>query len=141
MPTSESAVSDPLASVSAVIPSAGLHQRLVMAALEQMDSGHLRLQLPDGTVRHLGTQGHASSATLTILRPAFFTRVLLHGDVGFGEAYVEGDCDTDDIEKLIAWAILNLDKSPAFSGSRTKKLGLNLLQVTNRIQHLLRPNS
>jgi cyclopropane-fatty-acyl-phospholipid synthase len=141
MPTSESAVSDPVTSISAVIPSSGLHQRLVMAALEQMDSGHLRLQLPDGTVRHLGTQGHAYSATLTILRPAFFTRVLLHGDVGFGEAYVEGDCDTDDIEKLIAWAILNLDKSPAFSGSRTKKLGLNLLQITNRIQHLLRPNS
>jgi cyclopropane-fatty-acyl-phospholipid synthase len=113
----------------------------VMGALEKMDAGHLRLQLPDGTIRHLGTQGHPHSANLTILRPSFFTRVLLYGDVGFGEAYVEGDCDTDDIEKLIAWAILNLDKSPTFSGSRTKKLGLNLLQVSNRIRHLLRPNS
>ncbi len=126
---------------TAGMDSPGLHQRLVMGALEKMDAGHLRLQLPDGTLHHLGDQSHPHSATLTILRPSFFTRVLLYGDVGFGEAYVEGDCDTDDIEKLIAWAILNLDKSPTFSGSRTKKLGLNLLQITNRIQHLLRPNS
>lgn len=139
MSTSETAASAPLSSTEGLSP--GFHQRLVMAALGKMDSGHLRLQLPDGTVQHLGTQGHPHSANLTILRPSFFSRVLLYGDVGFGEAYVEGDCDTDDIEKLIAWAILNLDKSPAFSGSRTKKLGLNLLQVSNRIRHLLRPNS
>lgn len=139
MSTSETAASAPLSSTEGLSP--GFHQRLVMAALGKMDSGHLRLQLPDGTVQHFGTQGHPHSANLTILRPSFFSRVLLYGDVGFGEAYVEGDCDTDDIEKLIAWAILNLDKSPAFSGSRTKKLGLNLLQVSNRIRHLLRPNS
>lgn len=139
MSTSETAASAPLSSTEGLSP--GFHRRLVMAALGKMDSGHLRLQLPDGTVQHLGTQGHPHSANLTILRPSFFSRVLLYGDVGFGEAYVEGDCDTDDIEKLIAWAILNLDKSPAFSGSRTKKLGLNLLQVSNRIRHLLRPNS
>ena len=126
---------------AAAVDSPGLHQRLVMGALEKMDSGHLRLQLPDGTIRHLGNPDGPHTATLSILRPAFFTRVLLYGDVGFGEAYVEGDCDTDNIEKLIAWAILNLDKSPTFSGSRTKKLGLNLLQITNRIQHLLRPNN
>jgi len=127
-------------SVSAT-DSPGLHQRLVTGALEKMDAGHLRLPLPDGTIRHLGDPNGPHTATLTIIRPSFFTRVLLYGDVGFGEAYVEGDCDTDNIEKLIAWAILNLDKSPTFSGSRTKKLGLNLLQITNRIQHLLRHNS
>jgi cyclopropane-fatty-acyl-phospholipid synthase len=140
-PDSATASSSTLASPLAPAKPSGLHQRLVMGALEKMDEGHLLLQLPDGSVHHLGNQGHPLSSTLTILRPAFFTRVLLYGDVGFGEAYVEGDCDTDDIEKLISWAILNLDKSPTFSGSRTKKLGLNLLQVTNRMRHLLRPNS
>ena len=138
--TTAAAASSMAGSVSAG-DSPGLHQRLVMGALEKMDAGHLRLQLPDGTIRHLGDPNGPHTATLMIIRPSFFTRVLLYGDVGFGEAYVEGDCDTDNIEKLIAWAILNLDKSPTFSGSRTKKLGLNLLQITNRIQHLLRPNS
>ncbi|MDB6068892.1 MAG: cyclopropane-fatty-acyl-phospholipid synthase [Verrucomicrobiales bacterium] len=139
----DNAATTALANSASLTTSApgGLHERLVLAALEKMDDGHLLLQLPDGTIRHLGTQGHPLSANLRVLRPAFFTRVLLYGDVGFGEAYVDGDCDTDDIEKLISWAILNLDKSPAFSGSRTKKLGLNLLQVTNRVRHLLRPNS
>ena len=141
MNDSTAAATSSLARSVSSVELPGLHQRLVMGALEKMDAGHLRLQLPDGSIRHLGDPNGPHTATLTILRPSFFTRVLLYGDVGFGEAYVEGDCDTDDIEKLIAWAILNLDKSPTFSGSRTKKLGLNLLQVTNRIQHLLRPNS
>jgi cyclopropane-fatty-acyl-phospholipid synthase len=139
--SSATAAVEALARRGATDAAPGLHQRLVMAALEKMDAGHLRLQLLDGSVRHLGNPAGPHTASLTVLRPAFFTRVLLYGDVGFGEAYVEGDCDTDDIEKLIAWAILNLDKSPTFSGSRTKKLGLNLLQISNRLRHLLRPNS
>ena len=122
-------------------PAPGLHQRLVLAALEKMDRGALRLQLPDGSHRLLGSPDYPHPASLAILRPAFFTRVLLFGDVGFGEAYVEGDCDTDDIEALISWAILNLDKSPSFSGSPARKIGLNLLQASNRLRHLLRPNS
>ncbi len=122
-------------------PAPGLHQRLVIAALTKMDRGALRLQLPDGSSLQLGDPNHPRPASLSILRPAFFTRVLLYGDVGFGEAYVEGDCDTDDIEALISWAILNLDKSPSFSGSPARSLGLNLLKASNRFRHLLRPNS
>jgi cyclopropane-fatty-acyl-phospholipid synthase len=141
MNDSTAAANDLTRGGSVVEENTGLYQRLVMGALERMDAGHLRLVLPDGTVRHLGNPADPHSANLTILRASFFTRVLLYGDVGFGEAYVEGDCDTDDIEKLIAWAILNLDKSPSFSGSRTRRLGLNLLQITNRLRHLLRPNS
>ena len=72
MNDSTAAATNPMArSASDVAPSAGLHQRLVMAALEQMDSGHLRLQLPDGTVRHLGTLGHAHSATRLFCAPPF----------------------------------------------------------------------
>ena len=81
----ENAASNALAESAPLTTSApgGFYERLVLAALEKMDDGHLLLQLPDGTVRHLGTQGHPLSANLRILRPAFFTRVLLYGDVGF----------------------------------------------------------
>ena len=101
MNDSTATASNSMARTASVVDSPGLHQRLVMGALEKMDEGHLRLQLPDGTIKHLGNPEGPHTATLTIIRPSFFSRVLLYGDVGFGEAYVEGDCDTDNIEKLI----------------------------------------
>ena len=39
---------------------------------------------------------------------AFFKKCALYGDVGFGEAYVDGDWDTDDVTKVIEWMILNV---------------------------------
>ena len=71
----------------------------------------------------------------------FFKRCVLFGDVGFGEAYVDGDWDTDDITAVISWFILNVENSPAMSGSRGRQLLVNLLGKYNRALHLLRPNS
>jgi cyclopropane-fatty-acyl-phospholipid synthase len=71
----------------------------------------------------------------------FFKRCVLFGDVGFGEAFVDGDWDTDDIMKVISWFILNVENSPAMSGSRGEKFFINLLGRYNRFLHLLRPNS
>jgi cyclopropane-fatty-acyl-phospholipid synthase len=75
-----------------------------------------------------------------VLRPAFFRRCVLFGDIGFGESYVEGEWETDSIERVISWAILNLENAPNLSGSRVRHLGLNLLKFYNRALHLFRPN-
>lgn len=120
---------------------AGLYQRLVLDALGRMTVGCLRLRLPGGEVRTIGTPGAETSATLRVLDPAFFQKCVLFGDVGFGESYVAGDWETDSIERVLAWAILNVENSPAMSGSKTRKVALNLLQYYNRALHLLRPNS
>jgi len=64
-----------------------------------------------------------------------------NGDIGFGEAYVDGDWDTDDITRVISWFILNIENSPSMSGSKLQNSALNLLRFANRFQHLLRPNS
>ena len=120
---------------------AGLYQRLVLDALGKMTAGCLRLELPGGEVHTVGTPGAEISATLRVLDPAFFQKCVLFGDVGFGESYVDGDWETDGIERVIAWAILNVESSPAMSGSKTRKVTLNLLKHYNRALHLLRPNS
>jgi cyclopropane-fatty-acyl-phospholipid synthase len=75
-----------------------------------------------------------------VRNPAFFTKCLLYGDVGFGESYVDGDWDTPSIRDVIAWAILNTKNSPLAGGS---KMGgsFNLLQLANRLAHLLRANT
>jgi cyclopropane-fatty-acyl-phospholipid synthase len=118
-----------------------LHQTLVLRALERMTQGHLRLTLPDGSVLNIGTPGAAISAEARVSNPVFFQKCLLYGDVGFGESYVDGDWDTESIERVIAWAILNVDQSPSMSGSQVRAVLFNLLKIANRVQHWLRPNS
>jgi len=119
----------------------GFYQRVVLQSLERMTLGCLRLELPDGTQQTIGSPGAAVSAGVRITNWDFFKRCVLYGDVGFGEAYVDGDWETEDITKVISWFILNVENSPAMSGSRAKKFLINLLGWQNRLGHLLRPNS
>ena len=119
----------------------GFYQRIVMQALERMTLGCLQLELPDGTKKTIGQPDAKISASVRILNWDFFKRCVLFGDIGFGEAFVDGDWDTEDITKVISWFILNVENSPAMSGSRGKKFLINLLGWQNRLSHLLRPNS
>jgi cyclopropane-fatty-acyl-phospholipid synthase len=121
--------------------SGGFYQRIIMDTLAKMTLGCLHLELPDGTKKIIGTPGAKISVNVRIVRDSFFKRCVLFGDIGFGEAFVDGDWDTDDITKVISWFILNVENSPAMSGSRGKKFLINLLGQYNRVLHLLRPNS
>jgi cyclopropane-fatty-acyl-phospholipid synthase len=121
--------------------SGGFWQKVVMQSLARMTLGCLRLELPDGSKEVIGEPGATITAQVRILNWAFFKRCVLFGDVGFGEAYVDGDWDTADITRVISWFILNVENSPAMSGSRGRKFLINLLGWQNRIAHLLRPNS
>ena len=122
-------------------PSSGLYESLVLRGLERMDQGFMKIELPDGCVRTLGDPQAALRANVRITHPRFFKRCMLFGDIGFGESYVDGDWDTDNIERVIAWFLLNTDNSPAQPGSNAKAALVNLLRGWNRLQHLVRPNS
>jgi len=124
----------------------------LLNALAEMKRGRLVLELPDGTVREFGAaveaatvklpMGISSIARISVKRETFFKKCVLAGDIGFGEAFVDGDWDTPDLTALIAWFILNVDQAPTLSGSqRARSVALNLLRFANRVGHLLRPNS
>jgi cyclopropane-fatty-acyl-phospholipid synthase len=120
---------------------ASFYERIVLQTLAGMKRGGLRLELPDGTKLVYGNPEDARCATVRIVNRDFFKRCVLHGDVGFGEAYVDGDWETDDITRVISWFILNVDNAPGMSGARAKQWLVNLLGWQNRIGHWLRPNS
>ncbi len=117
------------------------YQSLVLRAFERMSHGHLRIECPGGTQLDFGTPGAVVSARITVRRSVFFQKCVLFGDIGFGESYVDGDWETDNIERVIAWAILNVENSPGMSGSRARTFLLNSLKFFNRVGHWLRPNS
>ena len=127
----------PSSAVQRTVPSTSLARRLVLPVLQRMKEGGMTLTLPDGSPLFLGSREAVVQAEMTINHDDFFQKVLRFGDIGFGESYVDGDWDTPSIERVIAWAIANIDHSPGMSGGKATAMALNLLRSTNRIKHLL----
>ncbi|MGF1925591.1 MAG: class I SAM-dependent methyltransferase, partial [Bacteroidia bacterium] len=106
-----------------------------------MNKGFLKLSLPDGENLEIGDKNASIKANLYIKDPQFFKCVVLYGDIGFGEAYVDELWDTDSITQVIKWVILNIENAPSVSGSKVKSLGLNIFKWFNRIYHNGRSNT
>jgi cyclopropane-fatty-acyl-phospholipid synthase len=118
----------------------GFYESLVLGALSRMNKGRLDLTLPNGERLMLG-KGGGIHATMIIRDPDFYRRCVLYGDVGFGEAYVDGLWETDSVTEVIRWALLNIDQAPGVSGSKVQALGLGLLKGLNRLGHNRRSNT
>lgn len=114
---------------------------MVQRYFEPMKAGRLKLTYPSGEVQYFGSGEPELNATLTIKDPAFFRKGVLYGDVGFGESYVDGDWETDDVTRLISWMIMNLENHPNLSGSDRKLRNVNLLSLANKTLHWLRRNT
>jgi cyclopropane-fatty-acyl-phospholipid synthase len=119
----------------------GLYQDIVLKVMSGMNKGLLHLTLHDGEQITIGDGEGDITAHMRINDPAFYNRILLYGDVGFGEAYVDGLWDTDNITNVIKWALLNVENTPGLSGSKTKKLVFNLFSWLNRLYHSKRANT
>lgn len=109
--------------------------------LKQMQKGYLEITLPDGERHEIGDPLSEHKARIRILNPHFFNKCVFYGDIGFGESYVDGDWETDNITQVINWFILNIDDSPTLSGSRRRFVPLNILKNINRWYHRSRENT
>jgi cyclopropane-fatty-acyl-phospholipid synthase len=119
-----------------------LFRQLVLRSLRPLQSGSLELVLPDGGVRHFGGLGRRLTARMEIRDEAFFQRCVLFGPIGFAESYLDGEWETPDLTRVIAFFILNAKDSGAMKTERgAKSAFLDLLNAANRMRHLLRPNS
>jgi cyclopropane-fatty-acyl-phospholipid synthase len=130
-----------MSSLSLTKSKSGFYENAVVTALCKMNKGFLNLSLPSGENLEIGNPNEQIRATLAIKDAGFFKCVVLYGDIGFGEAYVDGLWETDNITTLIKWIILNIENAPSVSGSKVKSLGLNLFKWFNRIYHNNRSNS
>ncbi|MEX2431563.1 MAG: cyclopropane-fatty-acyl-phospholipid synthase family protein [Dehalococcoidia bacterium] len=91
--------------------------------------GTLTVETPDGRSRRINSGKPGPSAVLQVKDNAFYARVLLHGEIGFGEAYVDGLCGSPDLVQLLELAMVNrqavdLNKGPLklLSRRRNRKL-------------------
>lgn len=118
-----------------------IYQDIVLKVMAGMNQGLLHLTLQDGEKVTIGNGEGNITANMRINDAAFYSRILLYGDVGFGEAYVDGLWDTDNITNVIKWALLNVENTPGLSGSKTKQFAFNIFNWFNRLYHNRRANT
>lgn len=120
--------------------SSGFYQRRVLRLLDGFKQGALEMVLPAGEVLRFGS-GASVEARILVLDPRFFRRVVLYGNVGFGESYMAGEWESPDLCAVISWMIQNIHAQQGQRASSFHLPGLNLLRGWNLMLHWLRPNT
>jgi len=93
--------------------AAGAARRLAFRALDALEGGEVILRYPDGRGRRFG-DGAGPSLVVEIRRPeAFWRKLGSRTRVGFGESYVDGDWDCDDLVGLFSLLGRNLETTAA----------------------------
>ena len=123
---------------TAVKPS--FYQDLVISLFKKFQIGEIELTDYENNKILMG-KGNGLQADISILNNDFYKKVILYGDIGFAESYLDGDWETTDLTTLIRWAIQNVENSGLISGSKIKNIGVNFLGKLNRLGHLINRNT
>lgn len=110
-------------------------RRRIESALSRIREGRLDFETPEGA-KTFGDPEAAFRALVTVRDWAFFPRIALGGDIGFGEAYMDGLWDTPDLNAVIRVLIENRRRL------EDRRLAPTLVNAAlNRAGHLLRDNT
>ena len=106
-----------------------------------MHLGRMVMTLPNTETLVYGSGQGGVTATIQVTNNDFFKKCALFGDVGFGESYVDGDWETEDITKVIEWMITNVDNHPTLMADKQKQSPVNFFKVFNNMISFVRKNS
>jgi cyclopropane-fatty-acyl-phospholipid synthase len=109
--------------------------RLLQALGSRIAHGRLTIVFPDGAQRVFAGQTPGPQAVLEIRRDRLARRFLTGGNLGFCEAYLDGDWSSPDIETLFVFFLTN---ERALLEAMRGKPWFRALQ---RLSHMMRPNS
>src|SRR5271154_4215969 len=98
----------------------GLWAALLATLGARLQTGQLTVETPSGERMVFGGKADGPVASLQIHRWRSIRRLVLGGDLGFAESYIDGDWSSPDLAALIAWFILNVEDAPTLSGSRRR---------------------
>jgi cyclopropane-fatty-acyl-phospholipid synthase len=115
---------------------ASLAERIVGGAARRIRFGQLVVVLPDGRRETFGDPATTRRAEIHVHDMDALARMLLHGETGAGEAYMDGQWSSPDLEALIELAALNRSALSLNQG-----WWRNLLGVPRRLGHLGRSNT
>jgi cyclopropane-fatty-acyl-phospholipid synthase len=99
-----------------VSPLTALGRRVLFAAAERIRFGYLEVQLPDGSRRGFGDPSADHRAEIHVHHDEALRRLLLHGETGAGEAYMDGQWSSPDLAALLSLAAVNRESLALTSG-------------------------
>lgn len=108
---------------------------LLRRLLHRLKCGTLTVVLPNGRSVTHRTPIPQPEAVLLLHRWRTLFRLVVNGDTGFGEAYVDGDWSSPDLTALIELAAHNQSNIPGADG------GAWLTRLLHRWQHRARANT
>lgn len=105
------------------------------AILSNIQAGTVDMALPDGRVFRAQGDETGPYGRIDVRDPAMFARVVRDGEIGFSEAFMDGQWDTPDLQALMDVLLLNND----VIGRNAP--GVALVRMWERMNHWLRRNS
>ncbi len=82
-------------------------RRVMLGAARRIRAGQLTVVLPDGSRRTYGDRSSPLAGEIHVHDPSAAVRMLLGGEIGAGEAYVDGLWSSPDLPALLKVAALN----------------------------------
>lgn len=90
-------------------------RRRFLSDLERLRGGHLHLRTPEGDWLSFG-DSDGPTASLELNDWALLPALALRGDIALGEAYVEGQWQSEDLGTLLSLLLRNLDNLGDWGG-------------------------
>jgi cyclopropane-fatty-acyl-phospholipid synthase len=107
-----------------------------LKTLEKLHSGYLTLHTPEGQTYTFGNKAAIPVAVMTIRDWRSIVMAAARGDIGMGEAYIEGLWDADDVDHLFRIFLLNIDVVGDYAhGDFFNRLFFRLLNTVLRRNH------
>lgn len=103
--------------------------------LHRVRAGHLTVKFPSGALKVFGGAEPGPRASIEIHNLRLACRMLVSGDIGFAEGYMEGDWDTPDLKAVF---MLGVQNAQALSKTLAPSW---FARLTNRLRHLRRANT
>ncbi len=112
------------------------HLRPLLAPLERLTFGRLRVEIPDGSSFEFGGTAGGPLASIALHHPLrLMRRLATRGDIGFAESYMAGEWSSTDLAQLLYVLAMNSD---ALHRQASRALWFRLAA---RARHALRRNS
>jgi len=90
--------------------------KLVFNFLSKIDYGYLEINTLDGDLLKFGNPNDSLKANLEIKKSNFTYNLVRGGSIGFGECYMRGEFETDNLSNLIELTARNIKIIYKFSG-------------------------
>jgi len=114
--------------------SLGIAARLLRALVPPPAAGKLRIVTPVGETIDFVGRTSGLETTVVIERWRAIWRLMRRGEIGFAEAFMDGDWTTPDLTRFLEWALRNEAQAGVFHGH----IGTRLAR---RVAHRLRANT